>query len=286
MINYYFSIAGTTISVQVPYALKISDSTVPFLCDYVDNPDYRFLVRGVTDILDDISSGIWQDEHHFSENSEGFSVCHYHLMGKKPYARVYGYYNQPKVLFCEYLLGCEKRICCTRDIVNLLGIEYYLLKNNGLLLHASFIKWKDKGILFAAPSGTGKSTQAELWKNHQNADIINGDRAAVCHQKEKWVGWGLPVAGTSGIYRNESAPISAVVVLRQAKRNAIRLLYSGEAFRYLYPEISIHRWDVHFTDDAVNLILQFMHDVPVYLLECLPDQNAVQLLKNTMEKEE
>lgn len=32
-------------------------------------------------------------------------------------------------------------------------------------LHASVIRVNGHGILFSAPSGTGKSTQADLWEN-------------------------------------------------------------------------------------------------------------------------
>lgn len=44
-------------------------------------------------------------------------------------------------------------------------MELVFIINQGFQLHASVINWKDKGILFSAPSGTGKSTQADLWKN-------------------------------------------------------------------------------------------------------------------------
>ena len=46
-----------------------------------------------------------------------------------------------------------------------------LLKYNGIILHSSFINFENKAILFSAPSGTGKSTQADLWKKYKNAEI-------------------------------------------------------------------------------------------------------------------
>lgn len=50
-------------------------------------------------------------------------------------------------------------------ISGMLAMELVFIINQGFQLHASVINWKDKGILFSAPSGTGKSTQADLWKN-------------------------------------------------------------------------------------------------------------------------
>lgn len=76
----------------------------------------------------------------------------------------------------------------SRNICDLLGLERLLLSRQGLLLHASFIRWQDRGILFSAPSGTGKSTQADLWVRHRGAEVINGDRAALRRSAD-------PVAG-------------------------------------------------------------------------------------------
>lgn len=44
--------------------------------------------------------------------------------------------------------------------LEMLALEKYLLKRNALILHSSFIEYRNKGIVFTAPSGTGKSTQA------------------------------------------------------------------------------------------------------------------------------
>ena len=59
---------------------------------------------------------------------------------------------------------------------------------------ASFIRWQGRGILFSAPSGTGKSTQANLWVQHQGAEVINGDRAALRQVGGRWQAFGLPYA--------------------------------------------------------------------------------------------
>ena len=50
-----------------------------------------------------------------------------------------------------------------RNIWNKIDLSRILLHQGGLILHASYIIWNDRGILFTAPSGTGKSTQAGLW---------------------------------------------------------------------------------------------------------------------------
>ena len=44
------------------------------------------------------------------------------------------------------------------------GMHTKLLQRSAVILHASYIDWDGSAILFTGPSGTGKSTQAELWE--------------------------------------------------------------------------------------------------------------------------
>ena len=46
------------------------------------------------------------------------------------------------------------------------------------LMHGVVVSWKDRGYMFTAPSGTGKSTHAALWKKYlgDDVEIINGDK--------------------------------------------------------------------------------------------------------------
>ena len=44
-----------------------------------------------------------------------------------------------------------------------LALERPLLHYGRLILHASAVLYHERAILFAAPSGGGKSTQAEIW---------------------------------------------------------------------------------------------------------------------------
>ena len=46
------------------------------------------------------------------------------------------------------------------------GAEFYmkLLKHQGFMIHASAVEKEGKAYLFSAPSGTGKSTHAQLWR--------------------------------------------------------------------------------------------------------------------------
>lgn len=163
-----------------------------------------------------------------------------------------------------------------------LTMEHGLARLGLFQLHASVIEWQGRGILFSAPSGTGKSTQAELWRQYENASVINGDRGIIQRQgKDYWV-YGSPYAGTSGIYVNSGAPIAAIVTLSQAPYNRIQRLSVMEAFRSVYRETTVPAWD----DASVGLISGVISDlvgrIPVYHLACRPDQDAVKTLKKVL----
>lgn len=228
----------------------------------------------------------YHDAHRFfvgeGENSATFFRS---FPGCEPYAYVSRKSIREGVLVCQYLSGNEQFMNYAHNLMTLMDIEATLLAFDALILHASFISWQGKGVLFSAPSGTGKSTQADLWRQYEEADILNGDRAALRRVSGRWRAYGLPYAGTSGIYRNESVPLKAITALRQSGENRIRRIYGAEAFKYLYPETMIHRWDTSFEQKASKLLFEVLTDVPVYLLECRPDQEAVQLLKNELSKD-
>ena len=158
-------------------------------------------------------------------------------------------------------------------------METLLLQHRGLLLHASLVKYGQNAIIFAGPSGVGKSTQAELWRKSFGAEVLNGDRAAVRKENHGWNAYGSPYAGTSEIYKNDFAPLKAIILLQQAKENRFVRLSDGEAFRYIYPEISIHHWQKEFVAKATDICLKMLNETPVYLLECRPDESAASLVK-------
>ena len=167
----------------------------------------------------------------------------------------------------------------TAGIFNRIGMETLLLQHKGLLLHASLIEYKEMSVAFAGPSGVGKSTHAGLWEKFLGADILNGDRAALRRSAEGWIAYGSPYAGTSGIYKNKNAPLVAVVCLQQGAENRLRPMTPGEAFRHIFPELSIHHWDKAFVARATDLCLQLLAETPVYRLECRPDEEAALLVK-------
>ena len=152
---------------------------------------------------------------------------------------------------------------------------------NTVLVHSSFVKYQDSGILFTGYSGVGKTTQAQLWEKFLGAQIVNGDKAFIRNVDGKFFGYGLPWKGSSEYCVNTKVPLRAVVVLRQSSENKITHL-DAEAAEYFMPHIFFPHWDSDCLDNALAVFDSLLKSVPVWLLECRPDEESVRLTYDTI----
>ena len=164
-----------------------------------------------------------------------------------------------------------------------LALNQLLIHADCLLFHASYICWNGQGILFTAPSQTGKSTQANLWHQYRGAEVINGDKAAVRLGAIPMV-HSIPFSGTSGICSNRSCPLEAVVVLSQAHENTVRHMKPTEIIQALIPNIFVEQAVGEEWSLALRLVLDLAASIPVWHLACTPDERAVRALQNALEK--
>lgn len=172
-----------------------------------------------------------------------------------------------------------------RLVLNGLDVEHLVASEGGAILHASCIGYEGRAIVFTAPSETGKSTQAELWKSRRGAEIINGDRAVLIREQGVICAAGLPFSGSSRYCANRTLPLMAVVYLKQAPETTIRKLRGAEAFRRLWEGLSVHTWHRTDMEKTADLAEKLLGQVPVYELACTPDETAVEALEAQLRKQ-
>lgn len=277
MMQYYFNMLGLQVLLKTPAPIQISESLRPFACrPFAQKADCTIaVVEGTLPPLP--PSGYQHGLEYYDNTVDKKRIFHCENNFLKPFALTQ-LDNKGDIQitvdpdYANYFAG-------TSGIFNRIGFENLLLQHQGLLLHASLIEYAGCGIAFSGPSGVGKSTQADIWQRYFGAKIINGDRAALRKTEGGWVAYGSPYAGTSGIYCNESTPLSALVVLKQGTENKLRRLSDVQAFCHIWPELSARRQDATFVAEATALCTQLLQDIPAYLLECTPDETAATLLK-------
>lgn len=164
------------------------------------------------------------------------------------------------------------------------GFDFFGLLNrlNSVVLHASYIRYGERGILFSGPSGMGKSTQANLWLQYREAQVINGDRTLIRKDEGKFKVHGICYAGTSGICENVSVPLETIIILRKATRNKIRKMGGKEAFCELLPQCAYYKENGKEMAVLTATLAELINKVPVYLLECTPDKKAVEMLESVL----
>lgn len=159
-----------------------------------------------------------------------------------------------------------------------------LAQKRGLIIHSSTIIWNDMGVAFSAPSGAGKSTHTNLWKKMYGVWVLDGDAAACRIVNGVSIVYGLPWCGTSGEFINHSVPLRAIVFLQQAKENRIEKLDFHEAFIRLAARCFLQPWNDRMTNQFLDIIHEVAACTDCYLLNCLPDNDAVEMVKNCLGK--
>ena len=220
---------------------------------------------------------------------------------------VQNYYIEPDMCLCETQGGVRGAVAmcrCASDFSHIqcvLNLENYtyipkqmdfimrtlpmraIFQQFGtLFFHAAQIAVEGTGILFTAPSKTGKTTQAKLWKTHRSAKLICADRTLVRHLPEGWRTFGYPLDGSEPICSAEEHALGAVVLLRQGKENTVVRLTGGRAVAALMPQMVIDGWNAQARIRAAELLTDLLEEIPVYQLTCVPDETAVQCLEQQL----
>lgn len=197
-------------------------------------------------------------------------------------------------LYHRYSYSAEISVLCVEDerkiyvrsdkpqLVNIqrsLALETELLDFDGIFMHASLIDVGGKGIIFSAPSGTGKSTQASLWEKYRGAEILNGDRVIIRFVDGKWMAYGSPWAGSSGIYLNKKVELSAIVFLGQSSENVVRKIEGIKAFRAGINGGIFPYWSKEKMEQACSICQRLFSELPIFEFDCRPDVSSVEELE-------
>lgn len=286
MYKYYFNVAKLNLLVSSRIPVFVGEQLMPFKIEQTSQVSVVYKIRIGQMNLENECVVNKQDFRVINKNDTYIRVKT--LPFNEKILETYLYSENEKAditLSIPKEMEAEHEIFVRTNIWNYLAFEDVLINHQAFILHSSFISWQNNGILFTAPSGTGKSTQADLWKKYEDADIYNGDRTIIRKIDGKYYGFGSPYAGSSGIYRNESAPIKAIVVIEQGPDNVIRRLHGREAFLPLFRETLMNTWNKEYMEKMTDLLMDAACQIPVYHLSCRPDQDAVNTVKNEILQE-
>ena len=284
--EFYFTLAGSVVHVTGDDPAFSQDTG--FLAEYLvapQEPDREMVCRMVEHLSPPGGERMFSDparQIYFDADA----VITYHGAVSDDLSRAYMRVRRlGNRIEAEYKRSAAPYGISTKDILKALEVEHISVDNGGFILHASCIEYGGKAIVFTAPSGTGKSTQADLWKVHRGAEIINGDRIMIQSGEDGFVIRGIPFAGSSGISKNRVLPLAAIVYLKQASENRVVPLRGMEAFKRVWEGCSVHVWNRKDVENCTETVMQVVSGVPILRLECTPDIFAVEALEAILNPE-
>lgn len=279
--------------------LKFGNCTVLFLADsYVpwDNrlssfaasdsaaaPDFTFIIRTAASLKISESCCIKKSAFYQVYRQGDLESWYYTFPDGQIYAACRE--TKPGQFSLVYLQDFKEYLRGNTTLFYISTLEYRLVHKGNLILHASYILDQGKAVLFAAPSGTGKSTQAKLWQETRGSLMVNGDRVLLHKRDGRWLACGWPMAGSSGISKNITSAIRAVVLLKKAPANTVTKLSSGRARSAAGHEIVLRPWHGKDVVSVGKLLDDFCGQVPVYTLSCTKDQRAVDTLFAALQRD-
>jgi len=276
----YFKTGNIVLRVETPDPLDIKEPYSLFLCEQ-EKTDVNVIFR-YGDIAEPSGMLLAETDSVDVFEDDGAFYFFYHITGEKVYYALRKV-NKEKPSHHEITIPHEyEGKIWTRLVFSLINFDDIAAMMNASVFHASFIEYNGSAILFTAPCGTGKSTQAALWEMHQGAETINGDKVLIYEDNGNFFAAGLPFSGSSDICKNRILPVKAIVRLSQAKENTVTRLTGINAYKAVFEGCYHSKWSADFNKITSDVAVSFAGNVPVYHLACLPDENATQVLKNEL----
>ena len=161
-----------------------------------------------------------------------------------------------------------------------------LLEKNACCMHASVVSVDGVGYAFAAKSGVGKTTHANLWKKTlgNRCEIINGDKPILSFKDSGVYASGSPWCGKEGFSKNESVPLKGICFLERGEKNTIRKLSSDEIIDRLFYQLSIPAGNKALVFKCLGLANNLINTLPFYLLQCNISDEAARIAYEEMNK--
>lgn len=160
--------------------------------------------------------------------------------------------------------------------------SHLLPRWQGLGCHASSVEDNGRGFLFVGVSEAGKSTMAGLWHGREGVQVLSDERT-VLRLQDGWRIYGSPWHGTLPVYSPSSAPLAAVLFLKQGPENRLVPISRSDAAKRLMVCGYLPYWSVEGMDASLDLLDRLTLQVPCLELTFVPDGRVVDLVRSAVE---
>jgi len=154
----------------------------------------------------------------------------------------------------------------------------YLFDLDTLLLHGSAVAADGQGYLFAAKSGTGKSTHTRLWCQllGDRALMINDDKPFIHLHPQGATIFGSPWSGKHGLDANSSVPLKGICILTRGQENKISPMSPDSALSILRHEC-YRPLELSKESRFLELTARLSQTIPLWQMQCNRDPLAAKM---------
>ena len=149
--------------------------------------------------------------------------------------------------------------------------------SDGFLIHASGLKDLNKGYLFSAVSGTGKSTMAGIWEK-AGANVINDDRLWMHRIDNHWHMLSTPMVWYA--QKPLVTPVHSVFLIRQSPVNELQKIKGINATMRVMSNCIQHFSNKEMTTNHLDRVIDFTSKTAVYDCGFKPDREIVELIRS------
>lgn len=154
-------------------------------------------------------------------------------------------------------------------------IAEQMIEYDTFLFHGSAVAVDGEAYLFAAKSGTGKSTHTRLWREHfgERAVMVNDDKPLLMIKNDKVYVCGTPWNGKHMLGCNMIAPLKAICILNRDTVNHIEQVSPLKALPFLLRQTYKSSNKVNYAK-TLSLLEKLTQKVKLYSLGCNMEPNA------------
>lgn len=215
----------------------------------------------------------------------------------KLYTYCQGFYRQPRAdafdasVTMEEIEAEAKRngstqiTYMTESLAVYRKISEYLPAHGSFLFHGSALAADGEAYVFAASSGTGKSTHARLWRETfgDRITMVNDDKPVITVKDGKTYISGTPWNGKHRLSTDVTVPLRAVCFLCRAEQNRIEKADKSTVFERLWAQ-TYKPEDKEALTMTLKLLSSVMQTVDFYTLYCNMEKEAAAVSYNGMKR--
>lgn len=157
-----------------------------------------------------------------------------------------------------------------------------------LVCHGAVIEAEGQGIMFTAPSGTGKTTHVKLWQKYCEGPVrvINGDKPVLrlnrgADGKDRVTAFGTPWMGKERMGENSRTKLSAMVLLERGTENHTEPADPAVYLERLMQQVYLPK-EHAAAEKTYELIERLFGSVPFYVARCTMDRGAYEAVRDAV----